>query len=309
MFSGRRVHIDGPLFLGVVALSVFGLMVLYSASGESWQVMWRQCIRLVLSVAVMLVVAQIPPDLLRRLSPHFFLVGMLILALGRGAGYVGKGAQRWLDLGVIRFQPSELMKLGVPMVVAWLLTRRSLPPRFTDVLVAIALIVLPAALVVIQPDLGTAIMLMISGLLVLFLSGARWQHLLMLSAVALAAAPYLWSRLHEYQQERILTMFNPWSDTLGSRYHSIQSMIAIGSAGIAGKGWLSGSQSHLEFIPERSTDFVFAVFAEEFGLIGVIALVVLYIFVVGRCLVMAYHVGEAFSRSVRSTEAGIGQAE
>ncbi len=296
MFSGRRVHIDGPLVLGVLALSAFGLMVIYSASGESWQVMWRQSIRLVLSVGVMIAVAQIPPDLLRRLSPHFFLAGMLILILVLVAGYVGKGAQRWLDLGVVRFQPSELMKLGVPMVVAWLLTRRSLPPRFLDILLAIVVIVLPAILVVVQPDLGTAIMLMISGLLVLFLSGARWQHLLMLTAVALAAAPYLWSRLHEYQQERILTMFNPWSDPLGSGYHSIQSMIAIGSAGLAGKGWLSGSQSHLEFIPERSTDFVFTVFAEEFGLIGVIALVTLYVFLVGRCLVMAYHVREAFSR-------------
>jgi len=188
------------------------------------------------------------------------------------------------------------MKLGVPMAVAWLLTRRAIPPRFLDVLGAILIIALPALLVVVQPDLGTAIMLVVSGLLVLFLGGIRWQHLLMLIGAAVAAAPYLWAQLHNYQQQRILTMFDPWSDPLGSGYHAIQSMIAIGSAGLAGKGWLAGSQSHLEFIPERSTDFIFAVFAEEFGLVGVVALVTLYVFLVGRCLVMAYHVREVFSR-------------
>ncbi len=296
MYSGRKMHVDGPLLMGVLALCVLGLVLIFSASGENWNLMWRQGIRLLLSLGVMLAAAQIPPEVVRRLSPHIFIGGLLILVLVLVAGYVGKGAQRWLDLGVFRFQPSELMKLGVPMAVAWLLTRRAMPPRFLDVLGAILIIALPALLVVVQPDLGTAIMLVVSGLLVLFLGGIRWQHLLMLIGAAVAAAPYLWAQLHHYQQQRILTMFDPWSDPLGSGYHAIQSMIAIGSAGLAGKGWLAGSQSHLEFIPERSTDFIFAVFAEEFGLVGVVALVTLYVFLVGRCLVMAYHVREVFSR-------------
>ena len=287
MYSGRKMHVDGPLLMGVLALCVLGLVLIFSASGENWNLMWRQGIRLLLSLGVMLAAAQIPPEVVRRLSPHIFIGGLLILVLVLVAGYVGKGAQRWLDLGVFRFQPSELMKLGVPMAVAWLLTRRAIPPRFLDVLGAILIIALPALLVVVQPDLGTAIMLVVSGLLVLFLGGIRWQHLLMLIGAAVAAAPYLWAQLHHYQQQRILTMFDPWSDPLGSGYHAIQSMIAIGSAGLAGKGWLAGSQSHLEFIPERSTDFIFAVFAEEFGLVGVVALVTLYVFLVGRSLVMA----------------------
>ena len=293
MYSGRKMHVDGPLLMGVLALCVLGLVLIFSASGENWNLMWRQGIRLLLSLGVMLAAAQIPPEVVRRLSPHIFIGGLLILGLVLVAGYVGKGAQRWLDLGLFRFQPSELMKLGVPMAVAWLLTRRAIPPRFLDVLGAILIIALPALLVVVQPDLGTAIMLVVSGLLVLFLGGIRWQHLLMLIGAAVAAAPYLWAQLHNYQQQRILTMFDPWSDPLGSGYHAIQSMIAIGSAGLAGKGWLAGSQSHLEFIPERSTDFIFAVFAEEFGLVGVVALVTLYVFLVGRCLVCLLYTSDA----------------
>ena len=293
MYSGRKMHVDGPLLMGVLALCVLGLVLIFSASGENWNLMWRQGIRLLLSLGVMLAAAQIPPEVVRRLSPHIFIGGLLILGLVLVAGYVGKGAQRWLDLGLFRFQPSEFMKLGVPMAVAWLLTRRAIPPRFLDVLGAILIIALPALLVVVQPDLGTAIMLVVSGLLVLFLGGIRWQHLLMLIGAAVAAAPYLWAQLHNYQQQRILTMFDPWSDPLGSGYHAIQSMIAIGSAGLAGKGWLAGSQSQLEFIPERSTDFIFAVFAEEFGLVGVVALVTLYVFLVGRCLVCLLYTSDA----------------
>jgi rod shape determining protein RodA len=177
-----------------------------------------------------------------------------------------------------------------------LLTRSQLPPRFAIVLLALALTLFPASLVVVQPDLGTAIMLVVSGLFVLFLAGIRWQHVLMMLAAVTAVAPYLWFRLQEYQRQRILTLFDPWADPMGSGYQAIQSQIAIGSAGISGKGWLAGSQSHLEFIPERSTDFIFAVFAEEFGFIGVLMLLLLYLFVVGRCLVMAYHTRGTFSR-------------
>jgi rod shape determining protein RodA len=233
-------------------LSALGLVVIFSASGENWSVMARQGLRLGISLVVMVAVAQVSPENLRRFSPHLFAVGVILLVAVLVMGAAGKGAQRWLDLGLVRFQPSELMKLGVPMVVAWLLTRSQVPPRFAIVLLALALTLIPASLVVVQPDLGTAIMLVVSGLFVLFLAGIRWQHVLMMLAAVTAVAPYLWFRLQEYQRQRILTLFDPWADPMGSGYQAIQSQIAIGSAGISGKGWLAGSQSHLEFIPERS---------------------------------------------------------
>ncbi|HJP08316.1 MAG: rod shape-determining protein RodA [Acidiferrobacteraceae bacterium] len=296
MFSGKRLHLDGPLLIGLLVLSALGLVVIFSASGQSWDVLFRQGLRVGISLAVMVVLAQVSPENLRRFSPHLFAVAVIALVAVLAVGTAGKGAQRWLDLGLVQFQPSELMKLGVPMVLAWLLTRGRLPPSFLIVLVALVLTLIPAGLVVVQPDLGTAIMLVASGFFVLLLAGIRWHHVLMMLAGVAAVAPYLWFRLHEYQRQRILTLFDPWADPMGSGYQSIQSQIAIGSAGIWGKGWLAGSQSQLEFIPERSTDFIFAVFAEEFGLIGALMLLILYLFVVGRCLIMAYHTRETFAR-------------
>ena len=296
MFSGRSLHLDGPLLIALVFLSALGLVVIFSASGENWDVMLGQGVRLGVSLVAMLILAQVPPETLRRLSPHLFVIGLVALLGVLVIGVTAKGAQRWLDLGVVRFQPSELMKLAVPMAVAWLLTRGRLPPSFTMVMAALMVTLIPAGLVVIQPDLGTAIMLIVSGMIVVFLAGIRWHHIMMLLAALAASAPFLWSRFDGYQQQRILTLFDPFSDPLGSGYQTIQAQIAIGSAGIWGKGWLEGSQSHLEFIPERSTDFIFAVFAEEFGLIGVLMLVLLYVFIVGRCLVMAYHTRNTYSR-------------
>ena len=296
MFSGRTLHLDGPLLIALLFLSALGLVVIFSASDQDWDVMMRQAIRLGVSLVAMVILAQVSPETLRRLSPHLFLIGLVALLGVLFVGVTAKGAQRWLDLGLVRFQPSELMKLAVPMAVAWLLTRGRLPPRFTVVLAAVMVTLVPAGLVVVQPDLGTAIMLMVSGMIVVFLGGIRWRHIMMLFAALAALAPFLWLRLDGYQQQRILTLFDPFADPLGSGYQTIQAQIAIGSAGVWGKGWLEGSQSHLEFIPERSTDFIFAVFAEEFGLIGVLMLVVLYLFIVGRCLVMAYHTRETYSR-------------
>tara|TARA_B110000438_G_scaffold261899_1_gene272881 strand:+ start:1370 stop:2449 length:1080 start_codon:yes stop_codon:yes gene_type:complete len=296
MFSGRTLHLDGPLLIALLFLSALGLVVIFSASDQDWDVMMRQAIRLGVSLVAMVILAQVSPETLRRLSPHLFLIGLVALLGVLFVGVTAKGAQRWLDLGLVRFQPSELMKLAVPMAVAWLLTRGQLPPRFTVVLAAVMVTLVPAGLVVVQPDLGTAIMLMVSGMIVVFLGGIRWRHIMMLFAALAALAPFLWLRLDGYQQQRILTLFDPFADPLGSGYQTIQAQIAIGSAGVWGKGWLEGSQSHLEFIPERSTDFIFAVFAEEFGLIGVLMLVVLYLFIVGRCLVMAYHTRETYSR-------------
>ena len=296
MFSGRTLHLDGPLLIALLFLSALGLVVIFSASDQDWDVMMRQAIRLGVSLVAMVVLAQVSPETLRRLSPHLFLIALVALLGVLFVGVTVKGAQRWLDLGLVRFQPSELMKLAVPMAVAWLLTRGRLPPGFTMVLAAVIVTLVPAGLVVVQPDLGTAIMLIVSGMIVVFLSGIRWRYIMMLFAALAALAPFLWLRLDGYQQQRILTLFDPFADPLGSGYQIIQAQIAIGSAGLWGKGWLEGSQSHLEFIPERSTDFIFAVFAEEFGLIGVLMLVVLYLFIVGRCLVMAYYTRETYSR-------------
>ena len=296
MIPGRLLNLDGPLTIALLALSGLGLVVIYSASGESWDVMMRQAVRLGIAWGVLLLTAQITPETLRRFSPHMFIAGVIMLVAVLAFGVTAKGAQRWLDLGVVRFQPSELMKLAVPMMIAWIMTRKRLPPSFAMVLLALSLTMIPSALVVVQPDLGTAIMLAVSGLFVIFLAGIQWRHILMMLAVVAAVAPFLWSQLHDYHRQRILTLFDPWADPMGAGYQTIQAQIAIGSAGVWGKGWLQGSQSHLEFIPERSTDFIFAVFAEEFGLIGVSVLLVLYLFIVGRCLTMAYHTRETYSR-------------
>jgi rod shape determining protein RodA len=219
---------------------------------------------------------------------------MLVLVLL--IGYTGKGAQRWLDLGVFRFQPSELMKLGVPMMVAWVLTRKSLPPSKLTLVFAASVLLIPTALILKQPDLGTTIMILASGALVIFLAGFAWRNIAALLLIGAIATPFLWQMLREYQRQRIRTLFDPWSDPLGAGYHSIQSMIAIGSGGAQGKGWTNGSQSQLEFIPERHTDFIFSVFSEEFGFIGVIMLFVLYITIVGRGLYIAYYTKDTYSR-------------
>ena len=296
MISGKQLRVDGPLLLGILMLLVVSLFVIFSAGGEDWGLLRRQGLRILVSLIVLLLLAQVSPNTLRRWSPYIYFVGTGALVLVLALGYTARGAQSWLDLGFIRFQPSEIMKLAVPMTVAWILTRQPMPPTVSRVSLAVILTLLPAALVLVQPDFGTAVLLVISGVLVIFLAGIRWHHLLIMAAAIAAAAPYLWNQLHNYQQQRIVTMFNPWVDPLGSGYHIIQSQIAIGSAGVAGKGWLAGTQSQLEFIPERSTDFIFAVFSEEFGLIGVVVLLVLYLFVVGRSLLLAYTIRDSYSR-------------
>lgn len=297
----RRFQIDLPLFVVLILLLGAGVLILFSSSGGSTDVIFRQSIRIVISLAVMLFVAQLNPDTIRRWSPGLYLGAVLILLLVLAVGYVGKGAQRWIDLGLVRFQPAELMKLATPMMVAWLFTRTTTPSGFGRLLVVLALIVLPAALVAVQPDLGTSIMLAFSGICAVFLAGVRWRHLLILSAVAAAAAPFLWSQLHGYQKDRILTMLDPWADPLGMGYHTIQAQIAIGSAGLAGKGWRYGSQSYLDYIPERSTDFIFAVFAEEFGFVGVVFLLSIYVLVTARCMRIAYRIQDPYCRILTGT--------
>ncbi len=271
-------------------------MVLYSAGGQNIDMLVRQLIRIGVAFFVMLVCSRCSPGMLSRWSPHVYLIGLALLALVLLFGLIGRGSQRWLDLGVFQFQPSEIMKLAVPMMVAWVLTRNPLPPSLKSLAAAFLIVAIPAGFVIMQPDLGTAILIGVSGLLVIFLSGMRWQQILYLVVLFAVVAPILWTGLHEYQQRRVMTLFDPWSDPLGAGYHTIQSIIAIGSGGTYGKGWLNGSQSHLEFIPERDTDFIFAVFAEEFGLFGAALLLTLYLVLVVRCIMIAFYAYDTYSR-------------
>lgn len=280
----QRLHIDAPLLLGILALSLVGYVVLYSASNQDMDLIVRRSIHLTMALAVMFAIAWIPPARLSGASPWFYLAGLGLLALVLLFGETGKGAQRWLGAGPFRFQPSELMKLALPMVIASHLSKDMPPPSIKKVLTVLLLIITPVLLVAKQPDLGTAMLIALSGFAVLFIAGISWKLLGGFAAVALSSAPVIWNLMQDYQKKRVLTFLNPEQDPLGSGYHIIQSKIAIGSGGLYGKGWLNGTQSHLEFLPERSTDFVFAVFCEEFGLIGVLVLVGLYLFIIARGL-------------------------
>ena len=290
------IRYDRPLFYALLVFAVVSCVVLYSASGKNISVVGSQLLRLVFAYIIMLVIAQVRPDTLVRYSPHFFAAGLLLLLVVLVIGVIGKGAQRWISFGGFNLQPSELMKLAVPMVVAWWLARDSLPPKLGNIAIGAALIFVPVLLIAKQPDLGTAILILASGLLVIFLSGLSWRVIIVLAATLAAAMPMVWSMMHDYQRQRVISFLNPESDPLGAGYHSIQSMIAVGSGGFFGKGWLDSSQAHLGYLPESKTDFVFAVFAEEFGLMGTMLLFGLYLFVIGRGMYIAYNAQDAYSR-------------
>jgi rod shape determining protein RodA len=290
------LRVDGPLLLGLGLVAAFGLVVLYSASGQSPGAVVRAGIRLMLGAVAMLALARVNPNFLRRASPALFGLGIVLLIIVDVTGYIGKGAQRWLDLGFVRFQPSELMKLAVPMMCAWYLHERALPPSVPTLLILTALVFIPVALVVAQPDLGTGMLIAIGGVLVIVLAGLQIRIIAGLAVLAGIGAWLGWGFLHDYQKKRVLMFLDPQSDPLGAGYHTIQSTIAIGSGGIFGKGWMRGSQAQLEFLPERSTDFIFAVIGEEFGLIGLTILLLLYLFVVGRALYLAMQMQDTFAR-------------
>jgi rod shape determining protein RodA len=290
------LKLDGPLLVGLALVALYGLIVLYSASGQSLAMVSRAAIRLGLGAVAMLVLAQVNPNFLRRMSPWLYVLGIVLLVIVDIIGYVGKGAQRWLDLGFIRFQPSELMKLAVPMMCAWYLHERPLPPSPVSLGVLSAVILVPVALVVAQPDLGTGVLIAIAGSLVVVMAGLQVRVMVGLGVVAAAGAWVGWSFLHDYQQKRVLTFLDPQTDPLGAGYHIIQSQIAIGSGGAFGKGWMNGSQAQLEFLPERSTDFIFAVMGEEFGLLGLVILLLLYAFVVARAIYLAMQTQDTFAR-------------
>lgn len=291
-----RIHLDLPLLTGIILLAGFGLIILYSATGQNlWQVE-KQAIRMGIALVVMLVLAQIHPNTLRRWSPWLYLAGIVLLAAVLIAGEIGKGAQRWLDLGFMRFQPSELVKLATPMMLAWFLSEKPLPPNWKHLLISLPIILLPVLLIAKQPDLGTSILVASSGLFLLFLSGIYWRLILAMAVLVSAAAPALWYTLHDYQRQRVLTFLDPETDPLGAGYHIIQSKIAIGSGGIYGKGWLNGTQSQLEFLPERHTDFIFAVLGEELGLVGVVILLTIYSFIILRGLYISTRAQDTYSR-------------
>jgi len=288
-------QLDFPLLFSLLILMGFGLLVLYSASGQDLPVVYGQVLRIAVGLAVMLLLSQVPPHILRLWTPWLYGFGMVLLLATWFFG-VGRSTDRWLDLGLFRFQPSEIMKLGIPMMLAWYLHPRKLPPDLITMLVSIAIVLAPVLLIARQPDLGTALLVAASGGLTLFLAGLRWRYILVVAGLAAAAAPALWYVMQEYQRNRIRTFLDPESDPLGSGWNIIQSKIAVGSGGVLGKGWLNGTQSNLEFIPERHTDFILAVLSEEFGLVGVLALFGIYIYITSRGLYIANCARNTYAR-------------
>ncbi len=290
------LHIDMPLLTGLLMLAAFGLVVLYSAGDQDMTLVNKQLIRLGVGFFAMILFAQIHPDHLKRWSPLLYLFGILMLLGVILFGEEGKGAQRWLDLGLVRFQPSEMFKLTLPMMIAWFLADKRLPPNLPRLVVAGLMTLVPVLLIAKQPDLGTALLVASAGAFALFLAGISWYLIGAIGLAMAALGPLAWYLMHDYQRQRVLTFLNPESDPLGTGYHIIQSKIAIGSGGIGGKGWLNGTQSHLEFLPERHTDFIFAVISEEFGLVGVSALLCLYLFIIMRGLYIATQAQDTYSR-------------
>jgi rod shape determining protein RodA len=290
------LRLDGPLLVALGILSLYAIIVQFSASGQSVDTILRTLMRLGLGAGAMIALAHSSPNFLRSLAPWLYGVGIALLLVVDAIGYVGKGAQRWLDLGLFRFQPSEIMKLAVPMFAASFLHERPLPPDWKNLLVLAAMVLLPAGLVAMQPDLGTALLIFATGALVVLMAGLQWQVIASLGVGAAGAAVVGWRFLHDYQRQRIRIFLDPQADPLGSGYHIIQSQIAIGSGGMFGKGWMNGSQAQLDFLPERSTDFIFAVIGEEFGLLGLLVLMAIYLFIVSRSMYLASQASGTFSR-------------
>ncbi len=293
----QAIHLDAPLMGGLLVLISVGLFVLYSASGGSMDTLLRQLTRIIIGWGAMMFMAQIPPRAYKRWTPWLYLIGIGLLVGVLVTGTEAKGAQRWLAIpGLGRFQPSEVMKVIVPMMLAWYLAERALPPAWKPVLLAAVLIMLPTLLIAKQPDLGTSILIASSGFIVLFLAGLSWKYIAGIMAAAIPAAAGLWMVMHDYQKQRVLTFLDPERDRWGAGWNITQSKTAIGSGGWEGKGWLHGTQAHLDFLPESSTDFIIAVLAEEFGLLGVCALLFIYFAIVARGMYIAMNAQDTYSR-------------
>jgi rod shape determining protein RodA len=294
LFLGR--HVDSYLLAAVGALLVVGLITLYSASGESFGRVGNQLVNIGLAFVVMWLAANIPPHILQRLAMPVYILGLILLVAVALFGEITNGARRWLDIGVTRIQPSELMKIAVPLALAWYFDRYEAILKLRDFVIGAVMLGIPVLLVMEQPDLGTALLIAIAGFFVIFLAGLSWRIIIGMAITVLASLPVLWSFMHEYQQRRVLTLLDPTQDPLGAGYHTIQAAIALGSGGFFGKGWLNGTQAHLDFLPERSTDFIFAVFSEEFGLFGNLILVTLFLFVIGRGMFITFNASTLFTR-------------
>ncbi|RPI43981.1 MAG: rod shape-determining protein RodA [Betaproteobacteria bacterium] len=289
-------NLDGLLLAFVGVLLGIGMTVLYSASGESVARISSQLVNVAVAFSVMWLASKIPPNHLMRIALPAYLVGLALLVGVALFGEITNGARRWLHIGVTRIQPSELMKIAVPMTLAWYFHRYEGSLRLRHYAVAALVLVVPVGLIMRQPDLGTGLLITGSGFYVLFLAGLSWRILAGLATAAIAAGPVVWNLMHDYQRQRILTLLDPTQDPLGAGYHTIQSTIAVGSGGLAGKGWLNGTQTHLDFLPERTTDFIFAVYSEEFGLVGNILLLLLFLAVIGRGLVITANAPTTFAR-------------
>jgi rod shape determining protein RodA len=288
--------IDSTLLVILLTLSMVGLAVLFSASYDYPQRVAGQLANLAVALVAMWIIAQVPPQTMMRFAVPAYAVGLALLIAVALAGDVVNGARRWLHIGVTRFQPSEMMKLALPLMLAWYFHKNETTLRVRDYFVAAILLLVPLGLVLRQPDLGTAGLVGTAGFFVIFFAGMSWKVIGGIAGAGAAALPLMWGFMHDYQRRRILTLLDPSSDPLGAGYHIIQSTIAVGSGGLAGKGWLNGTQAHLEFIPERHTDFIFAVFSEEFGLIGNITLLVLYTLLIARGLMIATNAATLFGR-------------
>ncbi len=292
----RKLHVDIPLLIGLLLLCLSSLMILYSAGGQDIGLLTRQATRIAFAFFLVIALAHVNPDQFNRYSSGLYFIGVLLLIAVAIFGHVGKGAQRWLDLGFFRFQPSEMIKITTPMMVAKFLSQYALPPKSKQFFIATVFIIIPTILIAKQPDLGTSLLVASSGAAVLFFAGLSWMFLLVTGGVLVSLTPVLWHFMHDYQKNRVLTFLNPEADPMGKGYHIIQSKIAIGSGGLNGKGWLGSTQANLDFLPESSTDFIFAVFAEEFGLLGCLSLLILYLLIISRCLYIAVQAQDSYSR-------------
>ena len=292
----QRLHIDPWLFLGLITLAAVGMLVLYSASNASVIMVEKQGYRLALSFGLMLLFAQIHPKHYKQWAPFFYAICFLLLLAVLVIGKIDMGGRRWISLGLFRFQPSELMSLAMPVILAWYLSEKKLPPNFSALLLSGAMILVPVLLIAKEPDLGTAIVVAAAGFFVLLLAGISWRLIGFLVAGLVALSPVIWNFMHTYQKNRVLTFLSPERDPLGSGYHIIQSKIAIGSGGLFGKGWMHGTQSHLSFLPAHTTDFIFAVCGEELGLIGCIGILVVFLLIFTRCLYISLQAQDNFTR-------------
>jgi rod shape determining protein RodA len=289
-------HVDGPLLGAILLLMAAGLIVIFSGSNQSLARVASQTINMLVALGVMYAFANIPPHYLMRIALPLYVLGVLLLVGVALFGDIVSGARRWLHLGVTRIQPSELMKIAVPLMLAWYFDRYEVTLRLKNYLIAAVLLVVPVALIARQPDLGTALLIFAAGCYVLFLAGLAWRIIIGLVTAGAVSLPFLWSMMHDYQRRRILMLLDPSQDPLGAGYHTIQSTIAVGSGGILGKGWLQGTQTHLDFLPERTTDFIFAVYSEEFGLLGNMLLLLLYLLVIARGVVITANAPTLFTR-------------